>query len=344
MNFAILGCGHIARKHAEAIRQIPGARLVAVCDKDTERMKEYKEAYGAAAYEDLAEMLEDPLVETVCICTPSGLHAPLGVQAANAGKHIVVEKPIALTIEDADRLIHACEANGVQLAVVHPNRFRPVVQELRRIFDSGLLGRISHVNSTVRWNRNQEYYDEAPWRGTKDLDGGVLMNQAIHNLDILVWFMGEPAEIFSMEATRLRNIEAEDVSIGTVTFQNGALGIVEAATTIYPRNYEESFSIFGEHGTVKIGGPNAIYFEHLDVEGLDEKETEDIIGRVKANPYGTPGHQCILADFQEAVRSGRKPAVDGYEGKKALKLVLDFYESARRGEPIRKMNKEIPVI
>jgi UDP-N-acetyl-2-amino-2-deoxyglucuronate dehydrogenase len=175
---------------------------------------------------------------------------------AEAKKHIIVEKPIAMTTEDTNKIIDACKANNVKLAVVHPNRFRPVAQELRKIMEQGLLGKVSHASCIMNWNRNQEYYDQAPWRGTKQHDGEVLMNQAIHNLDLLLWFMGTPKQVFSMEATRLRNIEAEDVSGGTIKFNSGGLGTVEASTTVYPKNYEESITIFGEKGTVKIGGTN----------------------------------------------------------------------------------------
>jgi UDP-N-acetyl-2-amino-2-deoxyglucuronate dehydrogenase len=339
MNFAIVGCGHIAKKHAEAIQNIEGANLIAVCDKVPEMMEFYIKQYGAKPYIDLTEMLRNDDIDIVCICTPSGLHAPLAVDVANAKKHVVVEKPIALTMEDADAIIEACERNNVKLSVVHPNRFRPVVQELKKIVDENRLGKISHANATVRWNRNQEYYDQAPWRGTKAFDGGVLMNQAIHNLDLLLWFMGDVEEVYSMAATRLRNIEAEDVSTGVIRFKNGALGVVEAATTIYPRNFEESLSIFGETGTIKIGGPNAIYFEHFNVASIDDETTNYLINKVKEDPFGKPGHQWILEDMIQAIKENRKPIVDGYEGRKALQLVLAFYESAEKNQPIKLLTK-----
>jgi UDP-N-acetyl-2-amino-2-deoxyglucuronate dehydrogenase len=334
MNFAIVGCGHIAKKHAEAIQNIEGANLVAVCDKVPEAMEYYVENYGAKPYHDLKEMLNDPSIDVVNICTPSGLHAPIAVEAAKAKKHVIVEKPIALTLEDADSIINACKDNNVKLAVVHPNRFRPVVQELKRLMDEGRFGKLSHANATVRWNRNQAYYDQAPWRGTKALDGGVLMNQAIHNLDLLIWLMGDVEEVYSMSATRLRNIEAEDVSTGVVRFKNGALGVVEAATTIYPKNLEESLSIFGETGTAIIGGTTATQFNHLVIESLNDEETNAIIEKVKANPLGKPGHQCIIEDMIEAIKEDREPIVNGEDGKRALQFVLAFYESAETGQKV----------
>ncbi|XXM72949.1 Gfo/Idh/MocA family protein [Lysinibacillus sphaericus] len=340
MNFAIVGCGFIAKKHASSIDKIDGAKLVAVCDKVQTTMEFYKDQYGANSYTEVEQMIENEDIDIVCICTPSGFHASIAVQIAEAKKHIIVEKPIAMTIEDTDKIIEACKVNNVKLAVVHPNRFRPVVQELRKIVDRGLLGEISHASCIVNWNRNQEYYDQAPWRGTKQHDGGVLMNQAIHNLDLLLWFMGNPEQIFSMEATRFRNIEAEDVSVGTIKFDSGALGTVEAATTVYPKNYEESITLFGEKGTVKIGGTNALYFEHLDIKDMTDNEIEDLIESIKADPWGTPGHQWIIEDMINAVKENRSPAVTGEDGRKALQLVLNFYESAKKNQVIKFTYKE----
>lgn len=334
-NFAIVGCGHIAKKHAEAIDNAEGAKLVAVCDMIPENMEYYTEKYDVQAFTDLTELLKLDNLDVVNICTPSGYHAPLAIQIANAKKHVVVEKPIALTIEDTDAIISACKENDVKLSVVHPNRFRPAIMELKKALDADLVGKLSHANATVRWNRNQEYYDQAPWRGTKSLDGGVLMNQAIHNLDLLLWTMGEVDEVYSMAATRLRNIEAEDVSTGVVRFKNGSLGIIEAATTIYPSNFEESLSIFGETGTIKIGGKTANYVQHWDVKDMDENKVTDIMESVKADPFGKPGHQCIIEDMVQAIKENREPIVTGEDGKRALSLVLALYESADTSKPVK---------
>lgn len=334
MNFAIVGCGFIAQKHTAAIDNIEGAKLVAVCDRIEAAMTPYVEKYDAKPYTELPDMLEDETIDVVCICTPSGLHAPIAEQVAAAKKHIVLEKPIAMKLEETNRIIEAAKQHDVKLAVVHPNRFRPVVKELRKLIDSGALGKISHANCIVNWNRNQDYYDQAPWRGTKEHDGGVLMNQAIHNLDLLLWFMGTPKQVFSMEATRLRNIEAEDVSTGVIRFESGALATVQASTTVYPSNFEESITIFGEKGTVKIGGTNALYFEHLHIEGMGDEEVEHIKEEIKAEPWGVPGHQCIIEDMIEAIKEDRQPAVTGEDGKRSLELVLAFYESAEKGDQV----------
>ncbi|KGR73969.1 Gfo/Idh/MocA family protein [Ureibacillus sinduriensis] len=329
MNFAIIGCGFIAKKHAEAIRNIPGANLVAVCDRQPELMLPYIENDSAEAFVEIEELLKVESIDVVNICTPSGSHAAIAELAANSGKHIIVEKPIAMTIEQTIRIIEAANRNNVKLAVVHPNRFRPVAMKLREMIDNNLLGKISHALCIVNWNRGQEYYDQSPWRGTKEHDGGVLMNQAIHNLDLLLWYLGNPIEVMSMEATRLRNIEAEDVSTGIIKFETGVLATVQASTTVYPKNYEESITIFGEKGTVKIGGANALNFEHLALENMNDSEILQIKEAIEKEPWGTPGHQKIIEDMIVAIREDRKPAVTGEDGKKALSLVEAFYKSAK---------------
>lgn len=328
MNFGIIGCGFIAKKHAQAIENIPSAKLVAVCDRVPEAMEFYTLNYGAQAYTDSVEMLKNSDIDVVCICTPSGLHAPIAEQVATAKKHIVLEKPIAMTINETDRIIDVAKSNKVKLTVVHPNRYRTAVQETKKLLDQNLLGKISHANCLINWNRGQEYYNQAPWRGTKTHDGGVLMNQAIHNLDLLLWFMGKPKEVFSMEATRLRDIEAEDVSTGVIRFENGALANVQASTTVYPKNFEESITIFGEKGTIKIGGQNALYFEKLEVEDLNTSEINELINKVKNDPWGTPGHQRIIEEMIYSIENNLEPSVTGEDGKNALNLVLAFYDSA----------------
>jgi UDP-N-acetyl-2-amino-2-deoxyglucuronate dehydrogenase len=333
IRYGIVGCGHIAKKHVAAIAAVEGAELTAVCDTNEERLKEFA-VDGVRGYTDLSEMLKSD-IDVVNICTPSGLHADLTVQAANAKKHVIVEKPMALTLEDADRMIEACERNGVKMAVVHPNRFRPAVALLRKQLDNGAFGKLGHANATVRWNRNQAYYDQAPWRGTKAMDGGVLMNQAIHNMDLLLWMMGEIEEVSSYHATRVRDIEAEDTSVSIIRFKNGALGVLEAAVTIYPRNLEESLSIFGEKGTAIIGGPTANWIKQWKFEGLEDEEAQRIIEQVEQDPYGIPGHQCIIQDMTDAILEDRTPIVSGEEGRKALSFVIACIQSAETGKPVR---------
>jgi UDP-N-acetyl-2-amino-2-deoxyglucuronate dehydrogenase len=330
LNFAIVGCGHIAEKHAQSISSTEGACLYAVCDTNRIQMQQFNEDYCAEMYTNIDIMLRDPSVDVVNICTPTGSHAMLAIKAANAGKHVIVEKPIALTLSDADAIIEACQRNGVKLAVVHPNRFRPAVLALKKALDEGLFGKLSHVNATVRWNRDQAYYNQALWRGTKAMDGGVLMNQAIHNLDLLQWLIGPLQEVQAFTTTRLRNIEAEDVAVAVVQFQEGVLGVIEAATTVYPKNYEESISIFGETGSAVIGGSTGNWIKHWTFKGVTQEESEQLMKDIQQNPFGIPGHQHIVADMIEAVRDNRSPVVSGEDGKKALQFVLEIYGAAEQ--------------
>jgi len=334
MNFAIIGCGFISKKHAEAIKNIPSAKLIAVSDMVEERMEPYVTEYGANAYTDYKEMLRNDDLDIVCICTPSGLHASIAVEVAKSKKHIVVEKPIAMNIEDTNTIINAAKENNVKLTVVHPNRFRPVVSQLKEILEKNLLGKISHVNCIVNWNRNQKYYDQAPWRGTKEHDGGVLMNQAIHNLDLLLWLIGAPKEIFSMEATRFRDIEVEDVSMGLLRYDNGILANIQASTTVYPRNFEESITVFGEKGTIKIGGANALYFKHIEYENMNEDKINSIKSKIESDPWGIPGHQKVLEDMMDSIKLDKETAITGEDASNSLKLVLKMYESASKNEVV----------
>jgi UDP-N-acetyl-2-amino-2-deoxyglucuronate dehydrogenase len=336
INFAIVGCGHIAVKHIEAIENISDAKLVALCDTNKERLNEFQTNYGIDGYLSIDEMLEKQMdINVVSICTPSGLHAPLAVKVAMAKKHVIVEKPISLTLTDADAIINACNENGVKLSVVHPNRFRPAVIELKKAMDDGLFGKLSHANATVRWNRNQAYYDQAPWRGTKEMDGGVLMNQAIHNLDLLLWLMGEVEEVQAYAATRLRNIEADDITVATLKFKNGALGLIEAAVTIFPKNLEESLSIFGETGSAIIGGSTANWIKHWVFESMPVNLSTETVNNIDNDPYGIPGHQHIIADMMDAINENRDPVVSGEDGRNALKLVLSVYEAADKNKSVK---------
>ncbi|WP_026679205.1 Gfo/Idh/MocA family protein [Fictibacillus gelatini] len=335
VNFAIVGCGHIAKKHARAIERCKGARLVAVCDTIPENMDVYQQTYDATPYTKTEELLDDPRIDAVSICTPSGLHAKLAMLAAGRKKHVIVEKPMALCLKDAEDMIAAAKLNQVKLAVVHPNRFRPAISELKRVVEEGWLGKISHINATVRWNRNQAYYDQATWRGTRSLDGGVLMNQAIHNLDLMLWLAGNAVEVFSMCDTRIREIEAEDVAVGVVKFESGALGVIEAATTIYPENYEESISLFGEYGSIKIGGKSATKIEHWSVKNIDEKT---ITERIEHFPQQKSGHEVIIEDMMKAIKDDRPPVVSGEDGLSALRFVLALYESAAIKQPVNVRN------
>lgn len=342
LRYAIVGCGHIAKKHVAGIEAVDQAKLVAVCDTDEQRMAEFIE-WGAKTYTSYQALLADKEIDVISICLPTGLHADFTIQAAEAGKHVIVEKPMALNLQDADRMIRACQENDVKLAVVHPNRFRPAVMALRERIESGAFGKIGHANATVRWNRNDAYFAQAPWRGTKAMDGGVLMNQAIHNMDLLLWMMGDAEEVTTYAATRLREIETEDTSVSVIRFKNGALGVLEAAVTLYPKNLEESLSIFGETGTAVIGGPTANWIKTWKFADLPAEQTEQLIQRVAEEPFGVPGHECIIQDMTEAVLNQREPIVSGEAGRHVLKLVLACQESAETKRPVQLDSLENPL-
>ena len=326
LNFGIIGCGRIAYKHAEAIKKNVKANLLCVCDIIEERAAEYKDKYGAEAhFTDYRKMLEYSGLDVVNICTPSGMHAEMGIAAAQAGKHVIVEKPMALSLKDADDLIEACDESGVKLAVCFQNRFNPPVQKLRRALEEGRFGKLTHASAIVRWFRPQDYYDQAPWRGTRAMDGGCLMNQSIHNIDLLQWMMGPVESVFGYTATNLRKIECEDVGVAVLKFKNGALGVIEASTTIYPENLEETLNIFGEKGTVVLGGiaVNKIetwkFADSTDENGAIDQHQQDV-----PNVYGF-GHEALVEDFINAVINNSEPYITGREGRNALEIVLSIY-------------------
>jgi len=326
LNFGIIGCGRIAHKHAEAIKKNEKANLLCVCDILEERAAEYKDKYGAEAhFTDYRKMLEYYGLDVVNICTPSGMHAEMGIAVAQAGKHVIVEKPMALSLKDADDLIEACDESGVKLAVCFQNRFNPPVQKLRRALEEGRFGKLTHASAIVRWFRPQDYYDQAPWRGTRAMDGGCLMNQSIHNIDLLQWMMGPVESVFGYTATNLRKIECEDVGVAVLKFKNGALGVIEASTTIYPENLEETLNIFGEKGTVVLGGiaVNKIetwkFADSTDENGAIDQHQQDV-----PNVYGF-GHEALVEDFINAVINNSEPYITGREGRNALEIVLSIY-------------------
>lgn len=331
IRFGIIGCGRIAPRHAEAIKINDKAKLVAVCDIIEERAMNFLKDYSAEAYyTNYRDLLNNPDIDVVSICTPSGMHAQMGVYAARAGKHVLVEKPMALSLKDADALIKACEDNGVLLAVCHQNRYNPAVRKLRKAIEDGRFGKLTHASAVVRWFRPQDYYDQASWRGTWAMDGGCLMNQSIHNIDLLLWMMGEAESVFGYTSTNLRKIEAEDVGVAVVRFKNGALGVIEASTTVYPKNLEETLSIFGEKGTVVLGGIAVNKIEEwrfADVDSNEESEVRETSEEV-TSVYGF-GHNALIEELIEAICQKRQHSIDGHEGRKALELVLAIYHAAR---------------
>ncbi|MGI6685266.1 MAG: Gfo/Idh/MocA family protein [Bacillota bacterium] len=328
VGFALVGCGSIAVKHIDAIRQVPGAQLIAIYDTNPNQAKYFSERFNLPYAETFSQLLKRDDLQVIDICAPSAFHAELAKASARARKHVLVEKPMALTLEDADQMIEASEKAGVYLSVILQNRYKPVIAALKKVVDDGDFGKLTHGTAIVRWNRNWGYYQGNPWRGKTSLGGGVLINQAIHNIDLLQWLMGEAESVFAFTANRLINLDAEDVAVGVIQFKSGALGTVEAASTIYPRNLEESINIFGEKGTVIIGGTRS---DRVLVCNFAEGGQE-ILKRSSEEPKG---HIPVIEDMVRCIREGTRPAVDGVAGRKSLQIVLAFHESARTGKVIK---------
>lgn len=326
--FGIIGCGRISKNHLESIKAIPGARLVAVADINLELVKNASEKYDCNGYSSYHELLADNAVQIVNICTESGLHAQIAIDAMKAGKHVLVEKPMAMSLVEADMMIATAKEMNVKLGVVHQNRFNNAIVKLRTALEADKFGDLTHSSAVVRWNRNDEYYSQAPWRGTWAQDGGCLMNQSIHNIDLLQWMMGPVESLFAYTATNMRKIEGEDVGAIVLKFKNGALGIIEATTTIYPNNLEETLNIFGSTGTVCIGGIAVNKIEAWRFSGDDEGTVLAGQDQEPPNVYGF-GHADIIKDFMDALTEGREPAISGEEGRKALEIILGIYHSVK---------------
>jgi UDP-N-acetyl-2-amino-2-deoxyglucuronate dehydrogenase len=327
----LVGCGRISKNHFDALRKVDGLALSAVCDIDAERAARAGEDQGVASYRSLDEMLRSADVDVVTICTPSGLHSAHGIAAAQAGKHVVTEKPMSLSLRQADDLVRACDDAGVQLFVVKQNRLNPPIQLLKRAVDKGRFGRIFMANVTVRWQRPQDYYDAEPWRGTWEFDGGAIMNQASHYVDLMQWLVGPVESVIGKTATQARRIEAEDSGIGILKFRSGALGVIEVNVLTYPRNFEGSITIIGERGTVKIGGTAVNRVEHWTfAEYDDDDKLVDAANTNPPNVYGF-GHEGYYRNVLAVLRGQAKPETDGRAGRKSLELILGIYESTKTG-------------
>ena len=331
---ALVGCGRISKNHFDALRQVEGLRLTAVCDVEDARARAAGEQEGVPWFTSYEEMLRDAECDVVAVCTPSGIHAAQGAAAAKAGKHVVTEKPMAISLAQADELVHACDAAGVQLFVVKQNRLNPPIQLLKRAIDKGRFGRIYLSNVTVRWQRPQEYYDSAPWRGTWEFDGGAIMNQASHYVDLMQWLVGPVESVMAKTATQARRIEAEDSGVAILRFRSGALGVIEVNVLTYPKNYEGSIAIMGERGTVKIGGTAVNRVEHWAFADYDDDDKQ--VEGASTNPpnvYGF-GHAGYYRNVLAVLRGEARPETDGRAGRKSLELILGIYESAKSGREV----------
>jgi predicted dehydrogenase len=334
IGFGIVGCGMIGKVQAEAIGAIPGARLVAACARNEKHVAEFAATFGATGYTDYDEFLDHPGMRIVNICTPSGLHAEQGIAASRAGKHVLVEKPIETTLENADALIEACDHNGVKLGVIFQSRFLPAAQKIKRAIDEGRLGQLMIGDAYVKWYRAPEYYADS-WHGTMALDGGgALINQAIHTVDLLQWMMGPLDTAFAMKsALRYPRIEGEDTLVASLRFRSGALGVIEAATSAKP-GFKRRLEITGERGTVILDG-DAIGCWEVDgeTEAIGGEQITD--GSSNAASISTEGHRRQIEDMMQAVIENRTPMIDGREGRKSLEVVVALYQSAVSGQPVK---------
>lgn len=342
MKYALIGCGRIATNHVKAVLN-NGLEFAAVCDVDPQQMENLLTKHGLekdhsiARYTDYRKMVEEVRPELVGIATESGVHAQIALYCIDHGVNCIIEKPIAMSMKDADEIVRRSEEKGVKVSACHQNRFNIAVQETRKALEAGRFGKLSHGSVHVRWNRNKSYYDQAPWRGRWASDGGALMNQCIHGIDLLRWMFGdEVEEVYGQTRQQFHHyLEAEDVGMAVVKFKNGAIATIEGTTNVYPQNLEETLYIFGEKGTVKIGGKST---NNIDVWDFADEEARDDANKglkeATSNVYGN-GHTSLYADMIDAIKHDRKPYVDAAAGRNALELVLAIYKSQKEGVPVK---------
>lgn len=337
IRFGLLGCGRIAKLHSDLLgnNRIKGATLAAVCDLVRARADVIATEYGVGAHYDIDDFLARKDIDAVTLLTPSGMRSDHVIACAKAGKHVVVEKPMALRLQDADDMIRACDEAGVKLFVVKQNRFNVPVLKAREALEAGRFGKLVLGTVRVRWCRDQTYYDQDSWRGTWAYDGGVLTNQASHYIDMLEWFFGDVISVHARATTALVRIEAEDTAVATLKFKNGALGVIEATTAARPTDLEGSLSILGEKGAVEIAGLAVNQIRHWRF--VDELPSDkDVIEKFSVNPpnvYGF-GHQAYYQHVVDCLVNHRAALVDGLEGRKSLELISALYESIETGEEV----------
>jgi len=336
--FALVGCGHIAQRDLKAFAdgKVPRGKLAAVCDISEARAKEVGEKYGLPWYSDMHRMMQEmgDKIDVVSLLTENGSHARHCIELAPYGKHIMVEKPMALSVKDADSMIEACENAGARLFVVKQTRYNAPARLLRAALDQGRFGKLVMGTVRMRWARSQEYYDQASWRGTRARDGGVFANQAAHLIDLLQWSLGEPVSVFAKARTALVNIEAEDTGVALITFRNEAIGVVEATTAARPKGTEGSLSILGEKGLVEIGGMGANQILTWNFE--DKRPEDDNVFSAHVDPLDTYGvaRVAFLTHVVDAIMDETASPADGVDGRNAVALVSAIYDSIDTGKEI----------
>lgn len=340
LKYAIIGCGRISPNHiAAAIGN--HLNIVAICDIDEWKMNQTISTFGLGnavkKYMDYQQLLSNEKPDLVAICTESGKHGQIALDCIDAGSHLIIEKPISLSLEEADQIIDKAKAKNVKVSACHQNRFNKSIQKLREAVEAGRFGKLLHGTAHIRWNRETDYYKQAAWRGTWAQDGGALMNQCIHNIDLLRWMMGDSiVEVVGMtDNLQHQLMEAEDLGIALVRFANGSYGVIEGTTNIYPKNLEETLYIFGEQGTAKVGGKSVnVIEEWMFADLLDN--AEEVKAKYHENPsnvYGF-GHLPLYADVIDAIRNDREPYVTAEDGRRALELVLAIYKSSAEKKSI----------
>lgn len=337
MNYALIGCGRISTNHIKACVE-NNIKISAVCDTLEENMKTLLQKHELDGkikkYTDYKQMIEKEQIDFVSIATESGSHAEIAIYCIEKGIHVIIEKPMAMSIEDCDKIIEVSNKKNVKVCACHQNRFNKSVQKMRKAIENKDFGKISHATVHVRWNRNQDYYTQAPWRGTWEQDGGALMNQCIHGIDLLRWTLGDEVEqVYGVTRQVMHDyLECEDLGTAIIKFKNGATGTIEGTTNVYPRNLEETLYVFGEKGTVKLGGKSVNTIDVWDFEKNDEnlagfeEETENVYGN---------GHTAVWNDFVCAIKEDRAPYIDAYAGKRAVELILAIYKSSFDGQVVK---------
>jgi len=350
--FGIIGCGMIAGMHAKAIGDLEDAKVAACFDMFPQSAEKFAAANNCTAYAELDKMLADPAVHVVTICTPSGAHMEPAVAAAEAGKHVIVEKPLEITLDRCDRIIAACEKSGVVLSTIFPSRFHESSRLMKQAVDEGRFGVLTVGDAYVKWHRTQEYYDSGAWRGTWKLDGGgALMNQAIHTVDLLTWLMGPVESIIAHTATLAHErIEVEDTAMAALKFANGALGVIEATTAAYP-GFLKRIELHGSAGSAVLEEEDINKWEFAEPTAEDEALRERMAGRTSSGggagdptAIGYHGHTMLFADTLNAIRNGGKPSVDGHEGRRSVEIILAIYAAAEAGAAVKLPLASDPVL
>ncbi len=348
MKYALIGCGRIAVNHIKAALN-NRLEIAAVCDVLPEAMESLLAKYGLEnnpsirRYTDYKELLAAEKPVLASIATESGIHAQIALDCIDAGVNLIIEKPMAMCMADAEEIIRRSAEKGVKVSACHQNRFNVAVQEARKALEAGRFGKLSHGSIHVRWNRNRGYYDQAPWRGTWAQDGGCLMNQCIHGIDLLRWMMGdEVEEIYGVTCRQFHDyLQCEDIGMAVVKFRNGAVGTIEGTTNVYPKNLEETLYLFGETGTVKLGGTSTNNIDVWDFANEGESDGKNKgLQEATSNVYGN-GHTSLFADVIEAIEQDRKPYVDAVAGRNALEIILAIYQSASTGKPVKLPLKDV---